>query len=202
MQEYHLDICKNYSVQNTEYGPDFNPLHFYQSSDYLISFLTLGMADMKKRKLMCMEALELFKYSWEQVLLLSHSKIGNFLKSPFNPLFVAAELGNIQFVLQLIRSYPDLIWKVNGQSQSVFHIAVIHRQEKVFRLIYSIGAHKDIIASYLSTDNENMLHLAAKIAPSNRLNIVSGAALQMQRELLWFKVIVALSKLKDVFRLN
>ncbi|XP_031129941.1 uncharacterized protein LOC116031776 isoform X1 [Ipomoea triloba] len=146
-----------------------------------------GVADMKKRKLMCMEALELFKCSWEQVLLLNCSQIGNLLKSPFNPLFVAAELGNIQFVLHLIRSYPDLIWKVNEQSQSVFHIAVIHRQEKVFRLIYSIGAHKDLIASYQSSDNENMLHFAAKIAPSNRLNIVSGAALQMQRELLWFK---------------
>ncbi|XP_031131429.1 ankyrin repeat-containing protein At5g02620-like [Ipomoea triloba] len=146
-----------------------------------------GVADMKKRKLMCMEALELFKCSWEQVLLLNCSQIGNLLKSPFNPLFVAAELGNIQFVLHLIRSYPDLIWKVNEQSQSVFHIAVVHRQESIFRLIYSIGAHKDLIASYQSADNENMLHLAAKIAPSNRLNIVSGAALQMQRELLWFK---------------
>ncbi|XP_019168644.1 PREDICTED: ankyrin repeat-containing protein NPR4-like isoform X2 [Ipomoea nil] len=146
-----------------------------------------GVADMKKRKLMCMEALELFHCSWEQAVLLSRSQLGDLLKTPFNPLFVAAELGNIQFVVQLIRSYPDLIWKVNEQSQSVFHIAVVHRQENIFRLIYNIGAHKDIIASYLSTDNENMLHLAAKIAPSNRLNIVSGAALQMQRELLWFK---------------
>jgi hypothetical protein len=33
-----------------------------------------------------------------------------------------------------------------------------------------------------------MLHLAGKLAHSDRLNIVSGAALQMQRELLWFKV--------------
>jgi len=33
-----------------------------------------------------------------------------------------------------------------------------------------------------------MLHLAGQVAPPNRLNIVSGAALQMQRELLWFKV--------------
>nr|GLL29063.1 ankyrin repeat-containing protein NPR4-like isoform X2 [Ipomoea trifida] len=133
----------------------------------------LGVADMKKRKLMCMEALELFHSSWEQALLLSRSQLGDLLKTPFNPLFVAAELGNIQFVVQLIRSYPDLIWKVNEQSQSVFHIAVIHRQESIFRLIYSIGAHKDLIASYQSSDNENMLHLAAKIAPSNRLNIVS-----------------------------
>ncbi|KAG2689339.1 hypothetical protein I3760_09G134700 [Carya illinoinensis] len=34
-----------------------------------------------------------------------------------------------------------------------------------------------------------MLHLAGELAPSSRLKIVSGAALQMQRELLWFKEI-------------
>ncbi|KAL4614489.1 hypothetical protein ACB092_07G057700 [Castanea dentata] len=35
--------------------------------------------------------------------------------------------------------------------------------------------------------NENVMHLAGYLAPLNRLNIVSGAALQMQLELLWFK---------------
>lgn len=34
----------------------------------------------------------------------------------------------------------------------------------------------------------NILHLAAKKPKRDRLNFVSGAALQMQRELLWFKV--------------
>lgn len=33
-----------------------------------------------------------------------------------------------------------------------------------------------------------MLHLACKLAPTHRLNCVSGAALQMQREIQWFKV--------------
>ncbi|KAL2456588.1 PGG domain-containing protein [Abeliophyllum distichum] len=36
-------------------------------------------------------------------------------------------------------------------------------------------------------DKNNILQLAGKLAPQSRLNIVSGAALQMQRELLWFK---------------
>lgn len=39
-------------------------------------------------------------------------------------------------------------------------------------------------------NGENALHLAAKLAPYHRLRTVTGAALQMQRELLWFKVIV------------
>jgi hypothetical protein len=33
-----------------------------------------------------------------------------------------------------------------------------------------------------------MLHLAGKLVDVDRLNIVPGATLHMQRELLWFKV--------------
>lgn len=138
---------------------------------------------------MHLQALELVKYSWKEVLLLNDSQIGNLLRSPSRPLFVAAELGNFEFIVELIQSYPDLIWKVDEESRSIFHIAVIHRQEKIYKLIYNIGSHKDIITSYKSANNENILHLAAKLAPISRLGIVSGAALQMQRELLWFKVI-------------
>lgn len=133
------------------------------------------------------QALELLDCIWKQVMLLDDSQIGKLLRGPSRPLFVAAECGNFEFIVELLRSYPDLIWKVDEQSQSFFHIAVIHRQERIFKLIYQIGALKDLITSYKSINNSNMLHLAAKLAPQNRLNIVSGAALQMQRELLWFK---------------
>ncbi|KAK3007737.1 hypothetical protein RJ639_014046 [Escallonia herrerae] len=62
-----------------------------------------------------------------------------------------------------------------------------HRQEKIFNLVYEIGATKDLIAARKDENNTNVLHLAAKLAPPNRLNIDSGAALQLRRELLWFK---------------
>ena len=42
----------------------------------------------------------------------------------------------------------------------------------------------------LNEDGNNMLHLAAGLAPEEKLNAISGAALQMQRELLWFKVLI------------
>ncbi|XP_059657301.1 ankyrin repeat-containing protein NPR4-like isoform X2 [Cornus florida] len=134
-----------------------------------------------------MPALKLLKCLWEQALLLDLSHMGDLLRSPSRPLFVAVEFGNFEFIVELMRSYPDLIWKVDEQSRSIFHIAVMHRQEKIFKLIYGIGAHKDLISAYKDPNGNNMLHLAGKLAPSNRLNIVSGAALQMQRELLWFK---------------
>ncbi|CAL5346557.1 unnamed protein product [Camellia sinensis] len=146
-----------------------------------------GFKVVHDKKVLDMQSLELVKCIWGQILLLDDVQIGNILKSPSRPLFVAAELGNFEFVFELLHSYPDLIWKVDEQSGSIFHIAVIHRQEKIFTLIYDIGAHKDLITAYKDSNNTNMLHLAGKLAPFNRLNIVFGAALQMQWELLWFK---------------
>lgn len=156
--------------------------------DLEINFFA-GIQEVAEKKLMQMKAYELLEFVWKQTLLLDDSEIGKLIRSPSRPLFTAAEFGNYEFIVELLQSYPDLIWKVDEESQSLFHIAVIHRQEKIFKLIYQIGALKDLITSYKSPINSNMLHLAAKLAPPNRLNIVSGAALQMQQELLWFKVL-------------
>lgn len=111
---------------------------------------------------------------------------------PWRLLFVAAKLGKVEFLTTLIRSYPDLMWKVDENRRTIFHIAIMHRHEKIFQLISEIGAIKDLVATFKDDHGNNMLHLASKLAPPHRLNSISGAALQMQREILWFKVRIAL----------
>ncbi|XP_035541646.1 uncharacterized protein LOC109001921 isoform X2 [Juglans regia] len=101
----------------------------------------------------------------------------------------AAKVGNVEFIIILIRSYPDLIWQVDKEYGSLFHVAIKHRQERVFNLIYEIGVAKVNLATYYAEGGNNMLHLAGQLPSSDRLNIVPGAALQMQRELLWFQEI-------------
>ncbi|KAA8537203.1 hypothetical protein F0562_029665 [Nyssa sinensis] len=150
-------------------------------------FLVPGFKVIYDKKLMHIQALELVKQLWDKVLLLDDSKIRELIRIPSRLLFTAAELGIVEFIIVLIQSYPDLIWKVDDKSRSIFHVAVAHRQEKIFNLIYEIGAHKDLIAAYKDENNNNMLHLAGKLAPSKRLKTDSGAALQLRRELLWFK---------------
>ncbi|CAA2964730.1 ankyrin repeat-containing ITN1-like isoform X1 [Olea europaea subsp. europaea] len=162
--------------------------HFYLNCNLYVNIAKHGIQGVIEKMLMQSQALEFVKFLWKQVLfLLDDSEIEKLFRSPSRPLFIAAEFGNFQFIRELILSYPDLIWKVDEQSRSIFHIAVIHHQEKIFKLLYDIGEHKDLITSSKNPNNCNMLHLAANLAPSNRLKIVSGAALQMQRELLWFK---------------
>ncbi|KAG2663317.1 hypothetical protein I3760_16G023200 [Carya illinoinensis] len=101
----------------------------------------------------------------------------------------AAKVGNVEFLVILIRSYPNLIWEVDDDYGTLFHVAVEHRQVRVFNLIYEIGVLKDNLASLYVEGNKSMLHLVKELPSLDRLNIISGAALQMQRELLWFQEI-------------
>ena len=104
-------------------------------------------------------------------------------------LFIAAEVGNVDFLVELIHFDFDLLWKIDNKKRSIFHIAVEKRHESIFNLL-AVGSIRDLLADNINEDGNNMLHLAAGLAPEDKLNAISGAALQMQRELLWFKVII------------
>ncbi|KAI3897161.1 hypothetical protein MKW92_010381 [Papaver armeniacum] len=88
----------------------------------------------------------------------------------------AIEYGITEFVAKCLEKFRFLIWsKFDGET--MIQIAIKQRDEKILNLILET---KD--------DNYNsILHYAAKVAPSAKLNLVSGAALQMQREIQWFK---------------
>ncbi|KGN49939.2 hypothetical protein Csa_000077 [Cucumis sativus] len=99
------------------------------------------------------------------------------------------------YLSKFLFRYPDIVWEEDDDGKSIFHVAVEHRLEDVSNLIYEIGGLKDFSAKYRITvkGKYNILHLAAKLAAPNHLNRVSGAVLQMQRELLWYKTVFALS---------
>ncbi|XP_073134073.1 uncharacterized protein [Henckelia pumila] len=102
-------------------------------------------------------------------------------------LFTAAESANDEFLVELIRRYPDFLYKVNEFKHSIFHIAVLRRHVQCFNLIYEVHGVRDLILTYIDTEGNNIMHLAGRLAPQNQLNLIPGAALQMQREVLWFK---------------
>ncbi|XP_022845308.1 uncharacterized protein LOC111368307 [Olea europaea var. sylvestris] len=132
------------------------------------------------------QASQLVKKLWRIFLKLPNSDLLQIQKTQI--FHAAAKIGNVEFLSLLSHSYPDLIWNFDSENNSIFHIAVINRQEKVFSLIYHTGVGKDDITLLTDNDRNNILHLVGKKAPPSRLNIVSGPALQMQRELQWFKV--------------
>ncbi|XP_010550279.1 PREDICTED: ankyrin repeat-containing protein ITN1 [Tarenaya hassleriana] len=117
-------------------------------------------------------------------------------------LFKAVENGIVEYVEELMKHWPDIVWFRDKFKLNVFLCAVRQRQEKIFSLIYKMGGKKNILATAWDRNNNNMLHQAAFKAPSSRLNPIPGAALQMQRELQWFKEVESLVQPKHRKMLN
>ncbi|MCL7042624.1 hypothetical protein MKW94_010953, partial [Papaver nudicaule] len=97
-----------------------------------------------------------------------------------------AKFGIVELVTKCIQTYPDQIWLV-GTAQSIFHTAVKYRKGKIFSIMYGTSRKKRLMACWRVESGNNILHLAAKLPPPDVLNVVAGAALQMQRELQWFR---------------
>ncbi|KAK8607039.1 hypothetical protein V6N13_052790 [Hibiscus sabdariffa] len=102
-------------------------------------------------------------------------------------LFEAVKQGIVEFVTEIMKHYPEVVWFADEKDRNIFFVAAAERQEKIFSLIYKMGAKQHSLATHWDKDYNNMLHQAAFLAPSSQLDRVSGAALQMQRELQWFK---------------
>ena len=107
----------------------------------------------------------------------------------YGAIFRAIKEGNFQFVYDIVKADPQLLFTCDSKSTCIFSFAVQYRHAKIFSLIYGLHT-KHVVAS--STDSfygNNLLHTAGMRAASTSLNDIPGAALQMQRELQWFKVI-------------
>lgn len=99
--------------------------------------------------------------------------------------YAAAIYGIHELVEECLRCYPGLIWFKSEGSFLIFN-AIKYRQVKVYNLVYQMTSHVAFAAANV-IDGENALHIVARIALPHRLSTVTGAALQMQCELQWFK---------------
>nr|XP_043638502.1 uncharacterized protein LOC122609531 [Erigeron canadensis] len=104
-----------------------------------------------------------------------------------NPVFEATRLNAFEVVKTIVSEFPNTIWSTNEDGHHFIQYAVINRSEKIYNMLYQMSEHKNIYKTIKDSFGNNLLHLAARLAPSNKLNLISGAALQLQRELQWFK---------------
>ncbi|XP_022142431.1 uncharacterized protein LOC111012566 isoform X2 [Momordica charantia] len=106
-----------------------------------------------------------------------------------NLLHVAAKAGNAEFLVQVFRFFPEILWEKDVDATTILHIAIENRLEVVWKLLYDVGWLNDFLVKNTSENNNDIMYLVAKLAAPHHLNKVSGAALQMQRELIWFNEI-------------
>lgn len=104
-------------------------------------------------------------------------------------LFLAAEMGNTTFIVEVIRQYPHLVWELNDNSQSIFHVAVSYGHVGVYKLLNKLGpSSKKIIIAMEDKDGNNMLHLVGEKAKGDRIRNVRGVGMQLNPMISWFKV--------------
>ncbi|XP_020416154.1 ankyrin repeat-containing protein ITN1-like isoform X2 [Prunus persica] len=92
-----------------------------------------------------------------------------------------------EFIKEMCKANPRIPLIMGDESgRTIFHYAVECRQEKVFSLIYRLSEYdRNHILTRADNFNNTILHAAGSL--SAHLNHIQGAALQMQRELQWFK---------------
>nr|GMD15675.1 ankyrin repeat-containing protein NPR4-like [Ipomoea batatas] len=136
------------------------------------------------------QAVKLLKCLCEQLKTLNGTQVVSLTKQA---LLDATSLDIWQAILNIAEAYPTSVYFLNSEEQNIFHIAVMNRSENVFNLVCGTSLLRTNSMDSLDTNYNSVLHLAGKLAPSNKLNLVSGAALQMQRELQWFKEVKKLT---------
>ncbi|KAK9291470.1 hypothetical protein L1049_019418 [Liquidambar formosana] len=164
-----------------------------------INFFSVTIPIIKRiyeRKLMHVEAVELLDCIFKEIPNLSEKQFKTI--GIDEAIYDAIKHGIIEFIEKIIEYDPDTIWRKGVKGRTMFAHAIILRQEKIFNMIYGLGpTRKSIIARRRDIFGNNILHLAGKLAPSSQLDRVSGAALQMQRELQWFKEVESIVKPKS-----
>lgn len=135
------------------------------------------------------QTLQLIKRLCAEVAGLDYSSAASIFDPP---IILAAISGISELVEEILESFPPAIWSRNQEGHNIFLLAVENRRENIFNILYQMSEHKQLATQLRDIKRNNILHLAGKLAPPARLTLVSGAALQMQRELQWYKVIISI----------
>ncbi|KAG6683590.1 hypothetical protein I3842_12G021800 [Carya illinoinensis] len=118
----------------------------------------------------------------------------------------ATKYGMFEFVSKMLEKNLELIWVRDGDERNLFMLAVLHRHEKIFNILYSQDMMMDnysvMFKGILDVGGNNILHMAGMIEHPTRVNQIPGAALQMQRELQWFKAVEKIVDPKDKEKRN
>lgn len=123
----------------------------------------------------------------EEISHRNEKEIINFFTKDWSILNVAAEYGVVELITTCFQYFPYLIHSV---SLEMLVNAIVNRKEKVFNLFLGRIASTNYRIRIVNQETrENIVHRAARLAPYPQLSTVSCPALQMQRELQWFKVL-------------
>ncbi|GLT97818.1 hypothetical protein SLE2022_153650 [Rubroshorea leprosula] len=144
-----------------------------------------GIKQIYDLKLTHLYALEILRCMCNHVSTLKSKSLRKY--GAIEAMFEATEQGIVELVVELlIVSQP--VNHRNKQKGHVFMTAIKHCQENIFNLLYGIPeAWKTRILNRVDESGNSMLHVAGEKASDSQIARISNSALQVQRELQWFK---------------
>ncbi|XP_024018929.1 uncharacterized protein LOC21402697 isoform X2 [Morus notabilis] len=105
-------------------------------------------------------------------------------------LYRATTSGIIEILRICFQLCPELIWvRLKDKDYSLLEAAVKNRHDEIFKFLIRDKSCFAIDSSFYYEVSTTLLHKTATLAPSLELLSVSGVALQMQREIQWFKAV-------------
>ncbi|KAB1225598.1 hypothetical protein CJ030_MR1G020813 [Morella rubra] len=137
-------------------------------------------------KLIHIQSHELLSHMCELISTLNEEARSN--GRVYAAIFHAIKEGNFEFVYEIVRANPDLLYVIEYPTKrTLFMLALLHRQAKIFSLNYGLPQRKTALSGFDAAYN-NTLHKVRIFTASTPIQHIPSAVLQMQRELQWFKV--------------
>ncbi|XP_059628668.1 uncharacterized protein LOC132271337 [Cornus florida] len=139
------------------------------------------------------QARQLVKHLCQNIEMLGPFRAENILEQS---LIAAAKVGISEVVEEIFAIFPEASNFTNVKGQNWFHIAILNRHENVFNLIYQVRDHMRDKVLFMDLFNTSYLDLVACLKSEQIINIRAGAAsaaIQMQRELLWYEEVEKLT---------
>nr|KAJ0195693.1 hypothetical protein LSAT_V11C700362760 [Lactuca sativa] len=106
------------------------------------------------------------------------------------PVHEAARQDAYEVVDEILMRCPEAIRYKDKSGYDIVQLAVMHRSENIYELINILGERRNVYRTIEDSSQNNMLHLVGRLAPTHKLKLRTGAALQLQRELQWHELII------------
>ncbi|KAI3963159.1 hypothetical protein MKW92_003884 [Papaver armeniacum] len=117
----------------------------------------------------------------------------------------AMKFGTTEFILECLWTFPYLCLDdtQGDMGHTLIKLVASERNETINDFMFLLRHFKVIPKfSRLDENNNSILHFSAKLPHNRRLNAISGAMFQMQREIQWFKRVESRMLQKDRFVIN
>ncbi|KAL0008125.1 hypothetical protein SO802_009627 [Lithocarpus litseifolius] len=186
INDIRLNIQKLASNGSRGNGKEIIRSGIYSLSQLVSNLRTLlGIEHLYEMKLAHFLSRELLSRMKDQILISNTQQ--RITGGVYDAILRAIKEGIFEFVFDIVKADPQLVWCHDEKSANIFSVAVQNRHAKIFSLIYGLHMKNALADSADSFYRNNLLHMAGMLAPSTSLDHIAGAALQMQRELQWFK---------------